>query len=140
MLNLEWNLQHLAMLIHQEKKGVVKTRQLPNPGICTVESSHSYQFYGPAPSALGQQQQVLIVRLESISVHKLNGREELRGCHFTYADAALLEVYREATGKESLRGTFICPSPQEMKKQKVQDGEESKVEPLCTGVSGLSLK
>ena len=51
VLNLEWNLQHLAMLIYQKKKkkGVVKTEQLPNPGICTVENSHSYQFYGPTP-------------------------------------------------------------------------------------------
>lgn len=121
---------------------MVKTEHLQLPGICTVKNSRSYQFYGPAPSVLGRLQQPpdFQVRLESFPVDQLERQEELSGCHFSYMEAALLEVYRKGKDKPSLTGKCICPSPKEMEKLKVPDGGESKVEHLCTGVSGLSVK
>ena len=134
--------------------GVVKTNRLEQinqrwHSIRPYATSGTYQFYGQAPAVLGQhtntdaqliQQQGLTVRLEAIAVIQLNRQEELRDCYFTYADAVLLEAYRCATGKDSLRGTFMCPTEQEMKKNKGQDEEEIKVEDLCTGVSDVQIK
>ena len=100
--------------------GVVKTPHdlnLGDPTIRPVCTSHSYQFYGPAPAALALGQD-LTARLEAIAVTQLTGQGKLRGCYFSYADAALLEVYRSACHEDSLRGRFS------RRPQEVQDDEE----------------
>ena len=124
------------------KYGVVKTphsRHLGAPTIRPVCQSHSYQFYGPAPAALALGQN-LTARLEAIAVTQLTGQEELRDCYFSYADAALLEVYRAASHKDSLRGRF-SRQQEEMKKE-VQDEEEveDESEDLSKGVSEIKLQ
>ena len=125
--------------VTSQNNGEVKTKELEGHKILALHDWRSYRIYNGPPIALAQQHD-LPVRLETIAVDQLQRQEQLSGCHFSYADAALLEVYRRIKGKDSLRGTFICPLPQEMKKQEVQDGEERKVEHLCTGFSGLSAK
>ena len=119
--------------------GEVKTKELDGQSIQALHNWRSYRIYNGPPIALAQQHN-WPVRLETIAIDQLNGQEELNNCRFSFADAALLEKDRKRKDKPSLRGKCICPSPPEIKKEKVQDGKEIKVEPLCTGVSGLSLK
>ena len=124
------------------KYGVVKTphsHHLGAPTIRPVCKSHSYQFYGPAPAALALGQN-LTARLEAIAVTQLTGQEELSGCYFSYADAALLEVYRKGKDEGSLGGK-VSHQQGEMKKE-VQDEEEveDESEDLSKGVSELKLQ
>lgn len=123
--------------------GVVKTLHDYNLGDLSIRPvcrSHSYQFYGPAPAALALGQD-LIARLEAIAVTQLTGQGQLRRCYFSYADGALLEVYRSATNKGSLMGRFSC-CPQGVMKEKVQDEEEAddESEDLSKGVLEMKLQ
>ena len=94
-------------------EGVVKTERDFNLGLIgprTVNASHSYQLYGEAaPSGLAVGA-YMIARIEAISMSKLTGPAKVQGCYFSYADAALLELYRLKNNKPSLTGICCWPS------------------------------
>ena len=99
--------------------GVVKTEKDPNLGVVgprPFEASHSYQLYGPqAPSGLAVGAP-LTARIEAISMPVLSGPAKVRDCYFSYADAALLELYRQQKNKESLRGKCCWPTQDQQHK------------------------
>ena len=91
------------------KNGLVRTSITKDPklgeiGPRPVEQNHSYQMYytAPTPKILGMPV-ATTTRIEAISVHKLE-RSEVQGCCFSYADVALLELYRRSESKEPLKG------------------------------------
>ncbi len=118
--------------------GVVKTRQDINLGGCgprPLQNYHSYQLYGPPQALSGLAVGVnLTARIEAISMPglKAKGAEKIQGCYFSYADAALLELYREngqPNPLPSLRGQCCWPT------QEPQQGDQ-----LSTGMSKMKIK
>lgn len=103
------------------KNGVVKTGtdiNLGKIGPRPVDASHSYQLYGKkAPSGLAVGAH-MTARIEAIAVTKLISSDKVEGCYFNYADAALLELYREKEGKPSLEGQCCWPTEDQRKKGK----------------------
>lgn len=101
------------------KNGVVKTESdlnLGNLGPRPVQGSFSYQLYGrhaPGGLAVGAE---MTATIEAISVNKLKKAQQIQNCYFSYADAALLELYREKEEEPSLRGTCCWP-PQDKKER-----------------------
>lgn len=90
--------------------GVVKTGHDLNEGYLRkrpVSGSISYQLYSedPNPSPTVALGQPVTARIEAIAMPGF-GRDAsvLNGCYLNYADAALLELYRESKGKRSFRG------------------------------------
>ena len=95
--------------------GVVKTGLNPNLGIAgprPVDQSHSFQLYGPVASsglAVGAN---MTARIEAIAVTQITGCIKVLNCYFSYADATLLEFYRQQNNKPSLDGQCCWPLPQ----------------------------
>ena len=107
------------------RHGVVKTGHDINLGRLStrpVNNSHSYQFYGPPVRALAIGQD-LVARLEAIAVEKVTKGSKLNNCYFSYSDITLLEKYRQANGKRSLKGKFLRPV-QANGGEEIQDEEE----------------
>lgn len=73
-----------------------------------VNNHHTYHYYTKGEDPLLPDRVsvgiVLSARLESIGVNVLQ-KDEISGTFLNYCDAALLELYREAVGKETLQGT-----------------------------------
>ena len=77
----------------------------------------SYQLYVPGGKrlqALGDEPHVR-VRIEAISVSKLSAMEQLNNCFFSYADAALIELYLESQRKNSFQGICVYPEKKDEK-------------------------
>lgn len=96
--------------------GVVKTGHDLNLGLIgprLVNQSHSYQLYGPvAPHGLAVGAH-MTARIEAIAVTQITNRMKVKDCYFSYADATLLELYRQQNGKPSLAGQCCWPPPQD---------------------------
>ena len=77
--------------------------------------SRTYHLYGQADRAEVQLtrvalERVVTARVVSISVRRLQ-QEDITGTSLNYCNAALLELYREMNGQESLRGTCEISTP-----------------------------
>ena len=92
--------------------GVIKTLNdlnLGRLGPRTVQRSHSYQLYGPqAPAGLAVGAQ-MVARIEAIAINQVTQPVKVQDCYFNYTDAALIELYREQEGEQSLAGQCCWP-------------------------------
>ncbi len=70
-------------------------------------ASITYQLYGTAPPALAMDEP-MTARIEAISVNVLTARQ-MKGSFLNYADAAMLELFRQAKEKPSLKGRCCWP-------------------------------
>lgn len=120
---------------------IKRTTSLGRKGPRPFASSVTYQLYGPnKPSRLAEVKD-MPVRVEAIAVTVLKERDQLKGCYFNYANAALLELYREKQGKDSLKGECVW-STEDSSDQKGPDNISVKEEESSDkkGPSNVSVK
>ena len=97
--------------------GMVKTEHVINLGSCgprSLSKYHSYQLYGLSSTGLSLGMTVRVMaRIEAIFMPGLISRSQLQDCYFSYADAALLELYRQSQKVPllSLMGQCCQPPP-----------------------------
>jgi len=100
---------------------VYDVESLGNQRKSTVSNGRNYCLYGPyGGMSIGVE---VKARMESVQIDKVR-REELAHIYVNYADAALLELYREKRYAQSLRGICML-RVDSVKQEQKEDGDDS---------------